>query len=124
MRNWWQWFLSTLLVTIGGIIFGASGLALAGAVIGLILNSSKRAFLTSGVIAAIFWLAVAVYKIASGQSPQLLALAGALADLSGAKAWLLVIVATLIAFVSGGLGGWAGGSLRQMTSRQRPQQTA
>jgi hypothetical protein len=53
----------------------------------------------------------------SGQSQQLLALAGSLAQLAGAKAWLLIIISTVIAFLAGGLGGWLGGGLRQVINK-------
>jgi len=115
MRNLTQSLLAIVLIAMGGIIFGANGLALGGVATGLLMNSGKRGFLLSGIIAAFFWLIAAVIKATSGQSPQLLALAGSLANLSGAKAWLLVIGSALIAFVAGGLGGWLGGSLRQMS---------
>jgi hypothetical protein len=113
MRNLRLLSSAVLFMITGGIFFGASGLAAAGVATGMILSSSKRGFFLSGVIAALFWLVVATYKIASGQSPQLLALAGSLAQLSGVQAWLLVIISSVIAFLAGGLGGWLGGSLRQ-----------
>jgi hypothetical protein len=56
-----------------------------------------------------------VVKIVNGQSQQLLSLAASLAQLSGAKIWLLVLVSSIIAFLAGGLGGWLGGSLRQIS---------
>jgi hypothetical protein len=97
----------------GGIIFGAGGLALGGVATGLLVNSGKRGFLISGMGAALFWLMAAVIKTMSGPSQQLLALAGSLVNLSGVQAWLLVIGSVVIAFIAGGLGGWLGGSLRQ-----------
>jgi len=115
MRNLTQSLLAIVLIVLGGIIFGAGGLALGGVATGLLVNSGKRGFLISGIVAALFWLMAAVIKTTSGQSPQLLALAGSLANLSGTQAWLLVIVSAVIAFVAGGLGGWLGGSLRQMS---------
>jgi len=109
MRNLTQGLFAIFLIAMGGIIFGAGGVAT-----GLLVNSGKRGFLISGMIAALFWLIAAVIKIMSGQSPQLLVLAGALANLAGAQAWLLIIGSVVIAFLTGGLGGWLGGSLRQM----------
>jgi len=117
MSNLTQYLLAIVLIAMGGIIFGAGGLALGGGVTGFLMNSGKRGFLLSGIIAAGFWFFTAAIKTTSGPSPQLLALAGSLANLSGAKAWLLVIVSSVIAFLAGGLGGWLGGSLRQMTGR-------
>ncbi len=115
MQNWKQWLLAVLLIALGGMFFGAIGLALAGVGIGAIANSSKRGFFRGGMIAALFWLAAAMYKIVNTPSPQLLALAGSLANLSGAQVWLLVIGSAVIAFLAGGLGGWLGSSLRQMS---------
>ncbi len=113
MQNWKQWLFAVLLIAMGGMFFGAIGLALAGAGTGAMANSNKRGFFRGGMIAALFWFAAAIYKIVGSQRPQLLALAGSLANLSGAKAWLLVIVSSVIAFFAGGLGGWLGGSLRR-----------
>jgi hypothetical protein len=115
MRNFKQWLPAILLIVLGGVTFGAGGLALGGVVTGFLMNSGKRGFLISGTVAAFFWLIAAVIKTTGGQSPQLLALAGSLANLSGAKAWLLVIVSSVIAFFAGGLGGWLGGSLRRVS---------
>jgi hypothetical protein len=117
MRNSAQWLLIILVIAVGGVWFGAVGLALAGIATGMMLSSSKRGFLLGGTIAALFWLAAAVIKIVNGHSQQLLSLAGSLAQLSGANAWLLVIVSTVIAFLAGGLGGWLGGSLRQAINK-------
>jgi len=115
MRNWKQWPFAIIFISMGGVIFGAGGLALAGLITGWLVNSSQRGFLMSGLTAAFFWLIIAVVKIAGDQSPQLLALAGSLANLSGAKTWLLLMVSSIIAFCAGGLGGWLGGSLRQLS---------
>lgn len=112
-----QWLLTILVIVVGGVLFGAVGLALAGIATGMMLSSSKRGFWLGGAIAALFWLAAAVVKIVNGQSQQLLALAGSLAQLSGAKAWMLVLVSSIIAFLAGGLGGWLGGSLRQVINK-------
>jgi hypothetical protein len=117
MRNSVQWLLVISIIVVGGVLFGAVGLALAGIVAGVMLPSSKRGFWASGIMAALFWLSVAVVKIVSGQSQQLLSLAGSLARLSGASAWLLVMISTVIAFLAGGLGGWLGGSLRQVINK-------
>ncbi len=114
MRNLMQWLLAVVFITIGGMIFGASGLALGGVATGLLADSSRRGFLIGSFSAAFFWLMVASGKVISGQSPQLLMLAGSLANLRGTTAWLLVVAALVIAFFAGGLGGWLGGSLRQM----------
>ena len=108
-----QWLLAVVFITIGGMIFGASGLALGGVATGLLAGSSRRGFLIGSFSAAFFWLMVASGKVFSGQSPQLLTLAGSLANLTDTTAWLLVVAALLIAFLAGGLGGWLGGSLRQ-----------
>jgi len=116
MRNLTQCLLAIVLIAMGGIIFGAIGLALGGVATGLLMNSGKRGFLLSGVVAAFFWLIAAVIKATSGQSPQLLTLAASLANLTDAKAWLLVFVSSVIAFLAGGLGGWLGGSLRRLSS--------
>jgi hypothetical protein len=124
MRHWRQWLLTIIFISAGGFIFGASGLALAGSVTGLMVDSNKRGFLMGGFIAAFFWLIAAVIKIITGQSMRLLALAGSLANLSGAKTWLLIIVSSLIAFLAGGLGGWLGGSLRQMMNKPTLRQPA
>jgi len=118
MRNLTQYLLAIVLISIGGILLGAVGLALGGVATGLLVNSGKRGFLLSSIIAALFWLVAAIIKTTSGQSPQLLTLAGSLANLSGAQAWLLVIVSSVIAFLAGGLGGWLGGNLRQMSSNR------
>jgi len=122
MRNSVQWLLIIFAIAVGGVLLGAGGLALAGIATGMMLSSSKRGFLVGGTTAALFWLAVAVVKIANGQSRQLLALAESLAQLSGAKAWLLVMISTVIAFLAGGLGGWLGGGLRQIISKPPSQQ--
>ncbi len=114
MRNLMQWLLAVVFITIGGMIFGASGLALGGVATGLLAGSSRRGFFIGSFCAAFFWLMVASGKVISGQSPQLLMLAGSLANLTGTTAWLLVVAALVIAFFAGGLGGWLGGSLRQM----------
>jgi hypothetical protein len=112
MRNSVQWLLIIFVMVVGGVLFGVVGLALAGIATGMMLSSSQRGFLFGGTTAALFWLAAAVVKIVNGQSQQLLLLAGSLSQLSGAKAWLLVLVSSIIAFLAGGLGGWLGGSLR------------
>jgi hypothetical protein len=117
MRNLRQLSLIILFMITGGIFFGAVGLAAAGVATGASQKSSKRGFLWSGVIAALFWLVVATHKIASGQSPQLLALTGSVVQLSGPRAWLLVVLSGMIAFFAGGFGGWLGGSLRQALHR-------
>ena len=117
MRNSVQWLLTILVMVVGGVLFGVVGLALAGIAAGMMLSSSKRGFLLGGTTAALFWLAVAVVKIVNGQSQQLLSLAGSLAQLSGAKAWLLVLASSIIAFLAGGLGGWLGGGLRQVINK-------
>ncbi|GEM_PF-6478250 len=117
MRDSMQWLLTIAFIVVGGIFFGAIGLALASAAAGWLANSGKRGFGMSASIAAIFWLVVAVIKVIGGKSPQLLALAGSLANLSGAKVWLLVLISAVIAFFAGGLGGWLGGSLRQMMNK-------
>lgn len=114
MRNLTQWLLAVVCMTCGGMIFGVSGLALGGVATGLLANSSKRGFFIGSFSAALFWLIIASGKVFSGQSPQLLELAGSLANLTGTKAWLLVVAAAVIAFFAGGLGGWLGGSLRQI----------
>jgi len=118
MRNLTQCLLAIVLIAMGGMIFGAIGLALGGVATGLLINSGKRGFFLSGIVAGLFWLIAAVVKITIGQSPQLLALAGSLANLSGAKGWLLILLSSVIAFVTGGLGGWLGGSLRQMSKKR------
>jgi hypothetical protein len=112
-----QWLMIIFIIAVGGVLFGIVGLALAGIATGMMLSSSKRGFLLGGTTAALFWLTVAVVKIVNGQSQQLLSLAGSLARLSGAKAWLLVMISTVIAFLAGGLGGWLGGSLRQVINK-------
>jgi hypothetical protein len=117
MRNSVQWLLIIFVMVVGGVLFGVVGLALAGIATGMMLSSSQRGFLFGGTTAALFWLAAAVVKIVNGQSQQLLLLAGSLSQLSGAKAWLLVLVSSIIAFLAGGLGGWLGGSLRQVFHR-------
>jgi hypothetical protein len=124
MRHLKQSLLAIIFISAGGFFFGASGLAFAGIVAGLMANSNKRGFLVGGFIAALFWLVAAVIKISLGQSTQLLALAGSLANLSGAKTWLLVLASALIAFLAGGLGGWLGGSLRQMMNKPTLRQLA
>ena len=124
MRNSVQWLLAIFMIAVGGVLFGAVGLALAGIAVGMMPASSKRGFLFGGTIAALFWLATAMVKILSGQSQQLLSLAGSLARLSGAKAWLLVVISTVVAFLAGGLGGWLGGSLRQAISKSSSRQPA
>lgn len=117
MRNSVQWLLAILMIVIGGVLFGAVGLALAGIATGMMFSSSKHGFWRGGAVAALFWLAAAVVKIVNGQSQQLLSLAGSLAQLSGAKAWLLVMISTAIAFLAGGLGGWLGGGLRRVINK-------
>ncbi|MDZ7360010.1 MAG: hypothetical protein ONB46_04685 [candidate division KSB1 bacterium] len=124
MRYSMQWLLTIAFIVVGGIFLGALGLALAGAAAGWLVNSGKRGFGMAASVAAIFWLVVAVIKVLGGKSPQLLALAGSLANLSGPKAWLLVLVSGLMAFFAGGLGGWLGGSLRQVMSKPTSQQPA
>jgi len=124
MRDSMQWLLTIAFIVLGGIFFGAIGLAVAGAMTGWLVNSGKRGFGMSAFIAAIFWLVLAVMKTTGKKSPQLLALAGSLANLSGAKVWLLVLISALIAFFAGGLGGWLGGSLRQVMSRPASEQPA
>jgi hypothetical protein len=124
MRNAVQWLLIIFIIPAGGVLFGVVGLALAGIATGMTLSSSNRGFLVGGTTAALFWLAVAMVKIVNGQSQQLLTLAGSLAQLSGAKVWLLVIVSTVIAFLAGGLGGWLGGGLRQIIGKPPSQQPA
>jgi hypothetical protein len=122
MRDVMPWLLAIFLIIVGGIFFGAIGLALAGVAAGWFANSGKRGFGMAASVAAIFWLVVAVIKVIGGKSPQLLALAGSLANLSGAKVWLLVLISSVIAFFAGGLGGWLGGSLRQAMSKPPLQQ--
>lgn len=117
MRNSAQWLLIIFIIVVGGVLFGVVGLALAGIATGMMLSSNKRGFLLGGTTAALFWLAAAVIKIVNGQSQQLLSFAGSLTQLSGAKAWLLVLVSSIIAFLAGGLGGWLGGSLRQVINK-------
>lgn len=117
MQNSVRWLLIIFVIAVGGALFGAVGLAMAGIATGTMLSSSKRGFLLGGTTAALFWLAAAVVKIVNGQSQQLLALAGSLAQLSGVKAWLLVMISTVIAFLAGGLGGWLGSSLRQIINK-------
>ncbi len=114
MQNRIQLTLLILLIAAAGTWLGVNGLALAGVATGWMAYSSKRGFWLAGVAAAGFWLTVAVIKIASGNSQQLLTLAASLADLAGTKMWLLVGVSAAIAFLAGGLGGWLGGSLRQL----------
>jgi hypothetical protein len=53
MRNSVQWLLIVLVIAVGGVWFGAVGLALAGIVTGMLLSSSKRGFLLGGTIAAL-----------------------------------------------------------------------
>lgn len=106
--------LPILLIAIAGTWLGVNGLACAGVATGWMVYSPKRGFWLAGVAAAGFWLIVTVIKIVSGNSQQLLTLAAALANLAGAKMWLLVVVSAAIAFLAGGLGGWLGGSLRQL----------
>lgn len=118
MHNLTRWLVAIVFVVIGGIIFGLAGLAIGGIVAGFLINSGRRGFLIGGSLAAFFWLFTAVIKVASGQSSQLLTLAGSLVNLSGAKAWLLVAGSVLIAFVAGGLGGWLGGNLQRLNSSQ------
>jgi hypothetical protein len=121
MRDSMQWLLAIAFIVVGGIFLGAIGLALAGAAAGWLVNSGKRGFGMGASVAAIFWLVAAVIKVIGGKSPQLLALAGSLANLSGAKVWLLVLISSVIAFFAGGLGGWLGGSLRQAMSKPASQ---
>jgi len=123
MRHSMQWLLTIAFIVLGGIFFGAIGLAVAGAAAGWLVNSGKRGFGMGASAAAILWLVVAVIKTIGGKSPQLLALAGSFANLAGAKVWLLVLISVLIAFFAGGLGGWLGGSLRQVMSKPASQRT-
>jgi hypothetical protein len=106
--------LSILFIIAGGAFFGVAGLAAAGVATGWMLSSRLRSFFISGAAAALFWIIVAVFQTVGGQSQQLLSLAASLAQLSGARIWLLVLVSSSIAFLAGGLGGWLGGSLRQV----------
>ncbi len=112
-----QLLLSILFVVAGGAFFGVAGLAAAGIATGWMLSSRLRSFFFSGAAAALFWIIVAIIQTAGGQSQQLLSLAASLAQLSGAKIWLLVLVSAIIAFLAGGLGGWLGGSLRQVINK-------
>ena len=117
MRNTLQWFMAIFLITLGGMLFGVLGLAVGGVVTGWLTNSRKLGIGIAGLVAAFFWGSAASFKVLSGQSQPLLALAGAVANLAGTKAWLLVVGSALIAFFAGGLGGWLGGSLRRMSGR-------
>ncbi|MGH7597556.1 MAG: hypothetical protein ACREOI_14475 [bacterium] len=117
MRNSVQLLLIIFIIAVGGAWFGVVGLALAGIATGMMLASSKHGFLLGGTTAALFWLTVAMVKIVNGQSQLLLSLAASLAQLSGAKIWFLVLASSIIAFLAGGLGGWLGGSLRQVIHR-------
>jgi hypothetical protein len=117
MKKWTQSLWAILFSAASGALLGTLGLTLAGIVIGLMLASSKRGFLVSGAVAALFWIIVAIIQTGGGQSQQLLSLAASMAQLSGAKVWLLVMVSAIIAFLAGGLGGWLGGSLRQVISK-------
>jgi endonuclease/exonuclease/phosphatase family metal-dependent hydrolase len=106
--------LAMLFTVVAGPLLGAAGLALAGVVTGWMISSRAVGFLISGAAAASFWLIAALIQIAGGQSFALLALTAKSVRLSGASVWLLSIISVLIAFLAGGLGGWLGGSLRQM----------
>ena len=114
MRNSLQWFVAIFLIALGGILFGAIGLAGAGVVIGWMANSSKRGFGIAGLAAAFFWGSAALIKVLSGPSQPLLTLTATLANFAGPKAWLLVLLSVIIAFFAGALGGWLGGGLRQV----------
>jgi hypothetical protein len=105
--------LTILFTAMGGTLLGAAGLALFGVVTGWMMSSRLRGFLMAGFAAACFWLIVALIQIATHHGQTLLSLTASLINLSGASAWLLVIVSALLAFLAGGLGGWLGGSLRQ-----------
>lgn len=114
MRNSLQWFVAIFLIVLGGMLFGTMGLAGAGVITGWMVNSSKRGFAVAGLAAAFFWGSAALIKVLSGPSQPLLTLTAALANFSGPKAWLLVLLAITIAFFAGALGGWLGGGLRQV----------
>lgn len=116
MRNSLQWFVAIFLLAVGGMLFGVMGLAGAGVVTGWLANSGKRGFGIAGLVAAFFWGSAASIKVLSGPSQPLLTLTAALANFSGPKAWLLVLLSVVIAFFAGALGGWLGGSLRKVRS--------
>jgi len=114
MRNAQQWLLAILFIVLGGMLFGVAGLALAGIITGWFSNSRKRGFSMAGLVAAVFWGVVGVAKVLSGQSQPLLSLTASLLKFTGLQAWLLILGSALLAFLAGGLGGWLGGSLRQV----------
>jgi hypothetical protein len=86
---------------------------IAGLAAGWMLANGKRGFLLGGLGVTLAWLAyIAIYAITS-QLQQLLVVFSGILGLSASLAFVPVLLALIVAFVLGGLGGMTGGLAAQ-----------
>ena len=87
---------------------------IAGLLGGLLARGGGRGFLAGGLGAALAWgIYLVIFAFTRPVGPLLTVFAGIL-DLGAGLAWVPVLLALLIAFLMGGLGGLTGAWLRQV----------
>jgi len=110
MKNIW---LALTLVTLAGFVLELFGwwwaMPIAGMIGGWILHNGKGGFAFGGFGAAIAWLVFMLFFTVTSPVGKLLVVVSGVLGLDASLAFVPALLAVIVAFLLGGLGGLTGG---------------
>ncbi len=123
MKNPWIAFGTTLLAALLLEVVGWWwAMPIAGLIAGLRLASPKKGFLFGGLGVLLAWLLFIAFYATTSPLGELLAVFSGILGLGASLSFVPVLLASILAFLMGGLGGLTGGFAAQ--ARLQPQGTA